>query len=148
MQEVLSELHRSQESGYNLRDEARTSLMNRAKICSKLIKYPNIEDYAVSRNTAVLTSCVWTDVVGSALEMLNVQLALREHDARQLYMGRQHVVDIKNIYAILTDLIHKNIKKVCYHIKFIWVSVPDKNDVRATPVKIRSPRGNNREAPY
>jgi Proteasome activator PA28, C-terminal len=46
-QEVLSELHRSQESGYNLRDHPRTNHLNRAKICSKLIKYPNIEDYAV-----------------------------------------------------------------------------------------------------
>lgn len=45
--EVLSELHRSQESGYNLRDESREGHLDRAKICSKLIKYPNIEDYAV-----------------------------------------------------------------------------------------------------
>ncbi|KAF8531935.1 proteasome activator pa28 REG alpha/beta subunit [Gautieria morchelliformis] len=96
-EEVLSELHRSQESGYNLRDETRTNHLNRGKICSKLIKYPNIEDYA---------------------------LALREHDAKQLYMARQHLVDIKNIYSVLTDVIHKNIQK------------------------IRAPRGNNRAGLY
>lgn len=96
-EEVLSELHRSQESAYNLRDIARTSFLQRAKICSKLIKYPNLEDYT---------------------------LALKEHDAKQLYMARQHLVDIKNIYAVLTDVIHKNIQK------------------------IRSPKGNNRTSLY
>lgn len=45
--EVLSELHRSQESAYNLRDSARQSHLNRAKLCSKLIKYPHVEDYTV-----------------------------------------------------------------------------------------------------
>jgi len=96
-EEVLSELHRSQESGYNLRDDARTNHLDRAKICSKLIKYPNIEDYS---------------------------LALTEHDAKQLYRARQHIIDIKNIYAVLTDVLHKNIEK------------------------IRSPRGNNRVGIY
>ncbi|KIJ46348.1 hypothetical protein M422DRAFT_46118 [Sphaerobolus stellatus SS14] len=96
-EEVLSELHRSQESGYNLRDNARSNHLNRAKICSKLIKYPFVEDYTI---------------------------ALKEHDAKQLYMARQHLVDIKNIYAVLTDVIHKNFQK------------------------IRSPKGNNREGMY
>jgi hypothetical protein len=45
--EVLVELHRAQESAYNLRDAARQDYLARAKICSKLVKYPNIEDYAV-----------------------------------------------------------------------------------------------------
>ena len=27
-------------------------------------------------------------------------------------MARQHLNDLKNIYAILTDIIHKNIQKV------------------------------------
>ena len=33
------------QSAYNLRDLARQHHLERAKICSKLIKYPNIEDY-------------------------------------------------------------------------------------------------------
>ncbi len=52
--EVLSELHRSQESGYNMRDNVRQHHLNRAKICSKIIKYPHVEDYAV----CVLCSCL------------------------------------------------------------------------------------------
>lgn len=45
--EVLSELHRSQESAYNIRDASRQDHLHRAKICSKIVKYPHIEDYAV-----------------------------------------------------------------------------------------------------
>jgi hypothetical protein len=47
LSEVLNELHRSQESGYNIRDGVRQHHLNRAKICSKIIKYPHLEDYAV-----------------------------------------------------------------------------------------------------
>lgn len=45
--EALNELHRSQESAYSLRDASRLHHLSRAKICSKLIKYPNVEDYTV-----------------------------------------------------------------------------------------------------
>ena len=45
--EVLAELHRAQESAYNLRDTARQDYLARAKICSKILKYPNVEDYHV-----------------------------------------------------------------------------------------------------
>ncbi|KAI0347943.1 proteasome activator pa28 REG alpha/beta subunit [Trametopsis cervina] len=96
-EEVLTELHRSQESAYNLRDSARQSHLNRAKLCAKLIKYPHIEDYT---------------------------LALKEHDQRQLYVARQNLFDIRNVYAILTDILHKNINK------------------------IRSPKGNNATGLY
>jgi hypothetical protein len=40
------------------------------------------------------------------------QLALKEHDEKQLYLARQHLLDLRNMYAVLTDLIHKNISKV------------------------------------
>ncbi|KAF7303275.1 PA28-beta domain-containing protein [Mycena kentingensis (nom. inval.)] len=84
-EEVVSELARSQESAVNLRDSARNDYLARAKICAKLIKYPNIEDYA---------------------------LALKEHDDNQFYLARQHLTDLRNLYAVLTDLIHKNIAKI------------------------------------
>ncbi|KAJ7293102.1 proteasome activator pa28 REG alpha/beta subunit [Mycena rebaudengoi] len=84
-EEVLAELTRAQDSAYNLRDSGRNDHTNRAKICSKLIKYPNIEDYA---------------------------LALKAHDDNQFYFARQHLIDLRNIYAVLTDLIHKNIEKI------------------------------------
>ncbi|KAF7339270.1 Proteasome activator pa28 REG alpha/beta subunit [Mycena sanguinolenta] len=96
-EEVIAELQRSQDSAFNLRDGARNDYLARAKICSKLIKYPNVEDYT---------------------------LALQEHDDHQFYLARQHLNDLRNIYAVLTDLIHKNI------------------------AKIRAPRGNNGVALY
>jgi len=56
--EVLSELLRSQESAYNVRDSIRQHHLARAKICSKLIKYPHIEDYTVRRQSFRLDLCV------------------------------------------------------------------------------------------
>lgn len=43
--ECLSELHRAHESALNLRDLARQAYIARGKLCSKLLKYPNVEDY-------------------------------------------------------------------------------------------------------
>jgi len=84
-EEVLSELLRSQESAYNIRDGVRQHHLQRAKICSKLIKYPHIEDYTLS---------------------------LKEHDEKQLFFTRQNLVDIRNVYAVMTDILHKNIAKI------------------------------------
>ncbi|TCD62849.1 hypothetical protein EIP91_006330 [Steccherinum ochraceum] len=84
-EEVLNELHRSQEASYNLRDAARQDYLNRAKICSKILKYPHIEDYV---------------------------LALQEHDEKQLYVAKQNLIDLRNMYAILMDIVHKNISKI------------------------------------
>ncbi|TDL28233.1 proteasome activator pa28, REG alpha/beta subunit [Rickenella mellea] len=83
--EALSELHRSQESAYALRDAGRQHHLNRAKICSKIMKYPFLEDYTI---------------------------ALREHDERQLYLATQNLSDLRNVYAVLTDILHKNIAKI------------------------------------
>lgn len=41
-----------------------------------------------------------------------LQIALREHDEKQQYLARQHLFDLRNIYAVMTDIIHKNIAKV------------------------------------
>ncbi|KAI0660634.1 proteasome activator pa28, REG alpha/beta subunit [Cubamyces menziesii] len=84
-EDVLSEIHRSQESAYNLRDAARQDYLTRAKICSKIMKYPHVEDYA---------------------------LALKEHDEKQLYIARQNLHDLRSIYAVITDMLHKNIEKI------------------------------------
>jgi hypothetical protein len=40
------------------------------------------------------------------------QLALKEHDDKQLYIARQNLSDLRNVYAVVTDIIHKNITKV------------------------------------
>ncbi|KXN88733.1 Proteasome activator complex subunit 3 [Leucoagaricus sp. SymC.cos] len=84
-EEVLGELHRAQESAYSIRDSTRQDYLTRAKLCSKLIKYPNVEDY---------------------------KLAVIEHDDRQLYLARQHLHDLRNVYAVIMDLMHKNISKI------------------------------------
>ncbi|KAI0778746.1 proteasome activator pa28 REG alpha/beta subunit [Trametes elegans] len=84
-EDVLTELHRSQESAYNLRDSARQDYLTRAKICTKIMKYPHLQDYT---------------------------LALQEHDQKQLYIARQHLHDLRSIYAVLTDMLHKNIEKI------------------------------------
>ena len=39
-------------------------------------------------------------------------MALKEHDQKQIYVARQNLYDIRNVYAILTDILHKNINKV------------------------------------
>ena len=46
--DVLAELQRAQDAALNLRNIARDDYLFRAKICSKLVKYPNIADYEVS----------------------------------------------------------------------------------------------------
>ncbi|KAH8835872.1 proteasome activator pa28, REG alpha/beta subunit [Flagelloscypha sp. PMI_526] len=84
-EEILTELQRAQETLWNLRDTGRAYHGTRSKICSKLIKYPNVEDY--------------TD-------------QLKEHDGRSAFHASQNIHDIRNLYAILTDLIHKNIAKI------------------------------------
>jgi len=52
---VTSELQRAQESIANLRDAARQHHLSRAKISSKLLKYPNIDDYAVRVSVSLST---------------------------------------------------------------------------------------------
>lgn len=46
------------------------------------------------------------------LDCSALQLSLKEHDEKQLYISRQHMIDIRNIYAVITDILHKNINKV------------------------------------
>ncbi|KAJ3750653.1 proteasome activator pa28 REG alpha/beta subunit [Lentinula detonsa] len=96
-EEILNELHRAQDCVYNLRDSPRQHHLARAKICSKLIKYPYVEDY---------TS------------------ALIEHDEKQIFNARHYLLDIRDLYAALTDITQKNI------------------------IKIRTPRSNNNSGLY
>ncbi|KAF9076055.1 proteasome activator pa28 REG alpha beta subunit [Rhodocollybia butyracea] len=83
--EIMGELQRAQECAYNLRDKGLMNHLGRAKICSKLIKYPFIEDY---------TS------------------ALKEYDDKQIYLARQSLYDLRSLYATLTDITQKNIAKI------------------------------------
>lgn len=47
-----------------------------------------------------------------AIDLTVLQIALREHDERQLYNARRTLHDLRTMYAVLTDIIHKNITKV------------------------------------
>ena len=73
----------------------------RAKLCAKLIKYPNIEDYVVS------TIVVIGSLVPLIARIALVQIALKDHDEKQLFMIRQHLHDVRNVYAILFDILQK-----------------------------------------
>ena len=67
------------------------------------MKYPHLEDYAVRAPERPFDR-LFTAYLS--------QLALKEHDEKQLYVSRQHLNDLRSIYAILTDILHKNIEKV------------------------------------
>lgn len=99
--DILAELHRAQDAALNLRNIARDDHLSRAKICSKLVKYPNIADYKVS--FALLSF----DFIFQFL----LKHALHEHDEGQFYVARHHLQDIRNIYVVLTGLIRRTFPK-------------------------------------
>jgi proteasome activator subunit 3 (PA28 gamma) len=86
-----------------------------------MIKYPGIQDYPVRMPSSASMS--W-------LTCESTKLALEEHDRKQLYFARQHLFDLRHIYAVnlmalcflpqhfltfpqvLTDIVHKNIAKI------------------------------------
>lgn len=84
-EKVLEQLLSADKSAAEFRNAALEHHLDRAKICSKLCKYPNVKDYA---------------------------RALEEHDKRQIYSARERLREIQNIYAILADVIQKNILKI------------------------------------
>ncbi|KDR85406.1 hypothetical protein GALMADRAFT_52321 [Galerina marginata CBS 339.88] len=78
---MLSEFHRAQTSALLIREFSRENSLSRAKICSKLIKYPDLEDYVA---------------------------ALKEHDDQQISLAHQYLRDIRNMYVALNDMIRKS----------------------------------------
>jgi len=80
-EDMLSEFHRAQTSALLIRNFSLENSLSRAKICSKLIKYPGVEDYVY---------------------------ALREHDDQRFSLAHQHLRDIRNMYVALNDMIRKS----------------------------------------
>ncbi|KJA25820.1 hypothetical protein HYPSUDRAFT_383267 [Hypholoma sublateritium FD-334 SS-4] len=78
--DLLTEIQLSQQSALNMRDTARKYYAARAKLCSKVVKFPDIQDYL---------------------------MALQEHDEQQLFLARQYLTDIQNIYMALFEMIVK-----------------------------------------
>lgn len=54
-------------------------------MAAKLVRYPGVEDHA---------------------------LALREYDRKAFYKARQQLVDLRNVYTVVLDILRKNIDRI------------------------------------
>jgi len=84
-EETVSELSRAEDSGFAVLESMTKYFVTRAKLVSKVIKYPNIEDYR---------QCVI------------------ELDDKEFVNLRFCALDLRNNYAILHDIIIKNLEKL------------------------------------
>ncbi|SBT70853.1 subunit of proteaseome activator complex, putative [Plasmodium malariae] len=84
-EEAIQELARVEESAFNLYDAIVKYYMERAKLSTKVIKYPNIYDY---------------------------QEAIRELDEKEWIHIKITIIDMRNNYIMLYDLLFKNWEKV------------------------------------
>lgn len=83
--EALNEVVRTQDSAYNLLSTPFSNYGVRGDLAAKLVRYPGVEDYA---------------------------LALREHDRKAIYRAHMQLVDTRNMYAVVLDILRKNIAKI------------------------------------
>eukprot|EP01053_Blabericola_migrator_P007585 Blabericola_migrator_1__7584@NODE_3878_length_1453_cov_131_015152_g2400_i0_p1_GENE_NODE_3878_length_1453_cov_131_015152_g2400_i0NODE_3878_length_1453_cov_131_015152_g2400_i0_p1_ORF_typecomplete_len274_score68_56PA28_beta/PF02252_18/1_3e53PA28_alpha/PF02251_18/0_00015Ribosomal_L28/PF00830_19/9_3e03Ribosomal_L28/PF00830_19/0_15_NODE_3878_length_1453_cov_131_015152_g2400_i03091130 len=84
-EDVIQELARVEDAAFALRESTAKYFLHRAKLATKVVKYPNVEDY---------------------------RLALRELDEKQWFQMKITNMDTRNNYAILYDMLHKNWQKV------------------------------------
>ncbi|CAG9480352.1 subunit of proteaseome activator complex, putative [Plasmodium vivax] len=84
-EEAIQELARVEESAFNLYDAIVKYYMDRAKLSTKVIKYPNVYDY---------------------------QEAVRELDEKEWVHIKITIIDMRNNYIMLYDLLCKNWEKV------------------------------------
>ncbi|CRG99287.1 subunit of proteaseome activator complex, putative [Plasmodium relictum] len=84
-EEAIQELARVEESAFNLYDAIVKYYMERAKLSTKVIKYPNVYDY---------------------------QEAIRELDEKEWIHIKITIIDMRNNYIMLYDLLYKNWEKV------------------------------------
>ncbi|CCF73086.1 proteasome activator subunit 2 (PA28 beta) [Babesia microti strain RI] len=84
-EEVIQELARVEDSAFNLFDAIVKYYMARAKLSTKVIKYPNVLDY---------------------------QEAIRELDEKEWIHTKIAKVDMRNNYSMLYELLSKNWEKV------------------------------------
>jgi len=86
-EEIISELGRAEESGYSNLEAIANYYLRRAKLISKILKYPNIEDY---------------------------KQAIVELDLKEFINLRLCILDLRNLYLTLYDMIWKNQQKNYY----------------------------------
>jgi len=84
-EETVSELSRAEESGFSLLDSITKYFVTRAKLTSKTVKFPQIADYKQS---------------------------IVELDEKEFINLRLCCLDLRNNYAILHDMIIKNLEKL------------------------------------
>jgi proteasome activator subunit 2 (PA28 beta) len=80
-EEAIAEIARIEDIGYSMLEKFLTYAGNRSRLVSKIVKYPNIEDY-------------W--------------LSVRELDAQQHTELSLNVADMRNAYTMINDLLLKN----------------------------------------
>jgi len=85
LEEILNEISRAEESSFAVLDAVAKYFLNRSKLVSKCHKYPFVGDYAQS---------------------------VYELDQREYLALKLCIVDMRNNYAVLHDLILKNIEKI------------------------------------
>jgi len=84
-EETVSELSRAEDSGFAVLESMTKYFVTRAKLVTKVLKYPNVEDY---RQT------------------------VKELDDKEFVNLRFCALDLRNNYAILHDIIMKNLEKL------------------------------------
>jgi len=84
-EETLSELGRAEETALSIIDAIGKFLASRAKLISKIIKYPRISDY---------------------------QKCLADLDEKQFLMIRISCLELRNAFAVLYDMVIKNLEKL------------------------------------
>lgn len=84
-EDVIQELARAEESAFTLSDSIVKYYMSRAKLSSKVLKYPNVHDY---------------------------QEAIRELDEKEWIHIKITLLDMRNNYILLYDMLCKNWEKV------------------------------------
>lgn len=84
-EEALNEIVRTQDSAYNLLATPFTYHSARGDLAAKLVRFPGVKDY---------------------------EEALREHDQKTLYRLKMHWTDVRNMYAVVWDILQKNIGKI------------------------------------
>lgn len=84
-EDVIHELNRVEEAAFTLRDNTSKFYLQRAKLLTKILKYPKVEDY---------------------------RRALKELDEKQWFQMKVNDLDTRNNYIIIYDMLYKNWNKV------------------------------------
>jgi len=84
-EETVSELGRAEDSGFAVLESMTKYFISRAKLVTRVLKYPNIKDYRQS---------------------------ILELDEKEFINLRLCCLDLRNNYAILHDMIVKNLEKL------------------------------------